>query len=113
MDALPRVTDRLVGILSGRPADAPTRYTRFLIVQVVGVSIILLFLMGGFTQFLYFATSMGFVAGPAIVYYNYRAITSSDVAPEYRPGSRLIIWNWISVVVQTGFAIAFLWTSLG
>ncbi len=112
MDALPRVTDRLVGILSGRPADAPSRYTLFLIVQVVGVSIVLLFLMGGFTNFLYFATSTGFIAGPAIVYYNYRAITSSDVAPEYRPSKALVIWNWISVVVQIGFAIAFVWTKL-
>ncbi|MCH8070473.1 MAG: divalent metal cation transporter [Proteobacteria bacterium] len=111
MDALPRVTDRLAGILTGRPADAPNRYTRFLIVQVVGVSIILLFLMGGFRQFLYFATSTGFIAGPAVVYYNYRAVTSSDVSAEYRPSSRLVIWNWISVVVQIGFAIAFLWIS--
>ena len=97
--------------MTGRPADAPNRYTRFLIVQVVGVSIILLFLMGGFRQFLYFATSTGFIAGPAVVYYNYRAVTSSDVSAEYRPGSRLVIWNWISVVVQIGFAIAFLWIS--
>jgi Mn2+/Fe2+ NRAMP family transporter len=82
MDALPRVTDRLVGILAGRPADAPSRFTVFLVVQVIGVSIMLLFLMGNFTSFLYFATSMGFIAGPAIAYYNYRAITSSDVSEE-------------------------------
>jgi Mn2+/Fe2+ NRAMP family transporter len=97
MDALPRVTDRLVGILAGRPADAP----------------MLLFLMGNFTSFLYFATSMGFIAGPAIAYYNYRAITSSDVSEEYRPSSLLINWNWISVLVLSAFAIAFLWMSLG
>jgi len=110
MDALPRVTDRLFGILTGRPADAPARFVRFLVVQVVGVSIILLFLMSNFTNFVKFATSMGFVAGPAIAYYNYRAITSSDVAIEFRPGKGLVIWNWISVVVLTAFAAAFLWT---
>jgi Mn2+/Fe2+ NRAMP family transporter len=91
MDALPRVTDRLVGILAGRPADAPSRFTVFLV----------------------FATSMGFIAGPAIAYYNYRAITSSDVSEEYRPSSLLINWNWISVLVLSAFAIAFLWMSLG
>lgn len=112
MDALPRVTDRLLGILTGRPADAPSRFKPLLLVQVVGVSIMLLFLMRNFTGFIYFATSMGFIAGPAITYYNYRAITSSDVAVEFRPTKGLVIWNWISVIVLTVFAVAFLWTSL-
>jgi hypothetical protein len=112
MDALPRVTDRLVGVLSGRPADAPSRFRLFLGVQVVGVSFMLLFLMGSFTSFIYFATSMGFVAGPAIAYYNYRAITSGDVAAEYRPSSVLLTWNWVSVIVLAAFAIAFLWINI-
>ena len=111
MDALPRVTDRLAGILTGRPADAPSRFKLFLAVQVVGVSFMLLVLMSNFTTFIYFATSMGFVAGPAIAYYNYRAITSSDVAPEFRPSAVLATWNWISVFVLTAFAAAFLWVS--
>ena len=72
----------------------------------------LLFLMGGFTSFIYFATSMGFVTGPAIAYYNYRAITSSDVPVEYRPTTVLLAWNWISVIVLTVFAVAFLWMSV-
>ena len=80
---------------------------------VVGVIIMLLFLMKNFTSFIYFATSLGFVSGPAIAYYNYRAVTSSDVAIEYRPSKTLVVWNWISVVVLTVFAVAFLWTSLG
>lgn len=112
MDALPRVSDRLVGILAGRPADAPSRFKLFLAIQVVGVSIMLLFLMSNFTSFIYFATSMGFVAGPAIAYYNYRAVTSSDVAIEFRPGKALVLWNWISVFVLGVFAIAFLWISI-
>jgi hypothetical protein len=112
MDALPRVTDRLLGVITGRPADAPRRFKQFLAVQVVGVAFMLLFLMSNFRTFIYFATSMGFVAGPAIAYYNYRAITSNDVAAEYRPSSVLLVWNWISIIVLTMFAIAFLWTSL-
>ncbi|NOX70311.1 MAG: divalent metal cation transporter [Gammaproteobacteria bacterium] len=112
MDVMPRLTDRLLGILTGRADDAPSRYSKFLIVQVVGVSIILLFLMKGFTGFLYFATSMGFVAAPAIAYYNYLAITSDDVPQEFRPGRHIIIWNWISVFVMAAFALAFLYISL-
>jgi len=112
MDVMPRLIDRLLGVLTGRPADAPSRYSKFLIAQVVGVSLILLFLMKGFTAFLYFATSMGFIAAPAIAYYNYVAVTSADVAAEFRPGRRPIIWNWISVFVMVLFALAFLYLSL-
>ncbi len=85
---------------------------KFLLGQVVGVSIILLFLMKGFTAFLYFATSVGFIAAPAVAYYNYVAMTSDDVPAEFRPGRRLMIWNWISVVVMTLFALAFIYISL-
>jgi Mn2+/Fe2+ NRAMP family transporter len=111
MDVMPRLSDRLIGILLGRPDDAPSRFNVFLAVQVVGVSIILLFLMQGFTTFIYFATSMGFVAAPAIAYYNYVAMTSDDVPAEYQPGRRLIIWNWISVMVMGVFALGFLYMS--
>ena len=112
MDGVPRVTDRLLGILGGRPADAPSRFKLFLAVQVVGVSVMLLFLMSNFRSFIFFATSMGLVAGPAIAYYNYRAITSSEVPVEFRPSKALITWNWIGIFIFTTFAGGFLWTSL-
>jgi Mn2+/Fe2+ NRAMP family transporter len=113
MDGVPRVTDRLFGIIEGRPADAPSRYKLFLAAQVVGVSIMLLFLMSNFRTFIFFATSMGLIAGPAIAYYNYRAITSSDVPAEFRPGKALVTWNWIGIFILTSFAVAFLWNSIG
>jgi Mn2+/Fe2+ NRAMP family transporter len=112
MDAMPRLTDRLLGTLTGRADDAPPRYTKFLIVQVVGVSVILLFLMKGFTAFLYFATSMGFIAAPAIAYYNYVAMMSDEVPAELKPGRVITTWNWISVFFMGVFALAFLYTSI-
>jgi hypothetical protein len=84
----------------------------FLAVQVVGVSIMLLFLMGNFRSFIFFATSMGLIAGPAIAYYNYRAISGSDIAAEYRPGRALVAWNWVGIVILAAFAVAFLWNSI-
>ena len=112
MDAMPRLTDRLLSTLTGRADDAPPRYTKFLIVQVVGVSIILLFLMKGFTTFLYFATSMGFIAAPAIAYYNYVAMMSDEVPAALKPGRAITAWNWVSVIVMGAFALAFLYTSI-
>lgn len=107
MDAVPRVVDRLFYLAAGQSDDSPDRYTRFLAVQVVGVALILLFLLGGFGAFIDFATSMGFLAAPAIAYYNYRAVTGPDIAPEFRPNSTFVAWSWISVVSLAGFAISY------
>jgi Mn2+/Fe2+ NRAMP family transporter len=107
LDALPRVSDQLVGLCTSRAPDAPSRYTAFLALQVLGVTLLLLFLMRGFTSYIDFATGAGFVAAPALAYYNYRALQSGDVAAEYRPSRVLVIWNWISVAVLAVFAIAF------
>lgn len=107
MDAPPRVVDRLCSLVTNRPDDAEKRYTLFLAVQVIGVTAILLFLLGGFVAFIDFATSMGFLAAPAIAYYNYRAITSPEIPEEYRPDAKLIAWSWISVVSLTAFALSY------
>jgi Mn2+/Fe2+ NRAMP family transporter len=107
LDAVPRVSDRLIGLAAHRPAEAGDRYTLFLAIQVVGVSAILLFMLRGFGTFIDFATSMGFLAAPAIAYYNYRAITSAEIPAEYRPNSRLVVWSWISIVSLAAFAISY------
>ena len=112
MDVMPRLTDRLAGIITGRPREAPSRYTQFSIVQVIGVSVILLFFMKSFTAFLYFATSVGLIAAPAIGYYNYIAVTSDEVSSTYIPKRGIILWNWLGVIVMTAFAIAFLYTRI-
>lgn len=110
MDALPRVMNRLTLVISGREDTEKNYYTPFLILQVAGVAVIVLFLMGSFGAFLVFATSMGFVAAPAIAYYNYRAVTSADVPEALRPGARLVLWNWLGVLFMAIFAIGFFYT---
>ncbi|MDH5215269.1 MAG: divalent metal cation transporter [Gammaproteobacteria bacterium] len=108
LDALPRVSDQLVGVFTSREPDAPSRYTLFLAAQVIGVSVLLLFLMRGFTAYIDFATSAAFIAAPALAYYNYRTMLAENVAAEYRPGRALVIWNWISIVALAIFALGFL-----
>jgi len=107
LDALPRVSDQLVGLFTTRAADAPSRYTAFLVIQVVGVFLLLMFLLRGFTTYIDFATGAGFVAAPALAYYNYRAVTSGAVAGVYRPTRALIAWSWTSVVVLAVCALSF------
>jgi Mn2+/Fe2+ NRAMP family transporter len=107
MDAVPRVVDRLLSYANKKPDETRDRYTMFLAVQVIGVTAIILFLMGGFVAFLDFATSMGFLAAPAIAYYNYRAVTGPDIAAEFRPDATMVAWSWISVVSLAVFAISY------
>lgn len=107
MDAGPRVVDRLLSFASKKPDETPDRYTGFLAFQITGATVIILFLMGSFVTFLDFATSMGFLAAPAIAYYNYRAVTSPEIAAEFRPSAKMIAFSWVSVVSLAGFAISY------
>ena len=112
MDAMPRVTDRLVSIITKRPADAPPRFAMFSLIQVVGVSFMLWQLVGSFSSFVFFATSMGFIASPAIAYYNYRAITSDAIPAEFKPSAGMVFWSWAGIFFLSAFAIAFLYTEI-
>lgn len=112
MDAMPRVMSRLTAAIGGNAEPAKGRYTQFLILQVVGVSAIALFLLGSFSTFIVLATSMGFIAAPAIAYYNAKAVTSSAVPVDDRPQRGMLVWNGVAVVVMAAFALAFLYTLL-
>lgn len=112
MDAMPRVMDRLAAVITQRPETGKGRYREFLVLQVVGVTTIVMFLTKSFATFIVFATSMGFIAAPAIAYYNYVAITSNDMPAELRPGRKVIVWNWISVATLSLFAAGFIYTSI-
>ncbi|MGD2167052.1 MAG: divalent metal cation transporter [Gammaproteobacteria bacterium] len=112
MDVMPRVTSRLFGILAHQSDDVPPRYATFLVIQVIGCSAILMFLLASFNSFVMFATSVGFIAAPAVAYYNYVAITSDAVPPERRPGKFIVAWNWIAIAAMIIFAIGFLYTNV-
>jgi len=107
MDALPRVTARLVDCMTGRIEQAVTNYTTLLMVQVIGVTLIMLLLLHSFGTFIDFATSAGFITAPALAFYNYRAVTSAAVAPHYKPTNSLLIWHWTGFAAMCAFAIAF------
>lgn len=112
MDVLPRVWDRLTDILAGRPVGSPSRYTKFLAIQVAGVTLILLFLMSNFNTFLMLTTSLGFIVAPAVVYYNYKAVTSDEVSAEFRPSKALVALNWVAFVAMSGFALGFFYLTI-
>lgn len=107
MDAVPRVTSRLVDCMRGHEDSPQTRYAAVLTIQVTGVILILLMLLGSFNAFIDFATSAGFITAPALAYYNYRALTKAGETTGYRPTALLVAWHWTGFVVLAGFALAF------
>jgi len=114
MDVMPRLTDRLSGLMMGRPKDSPDRYKLFSAIQVLGIIIILLFFVeaDSFLPFIFFATSVGLIAAPTIGYYNYLAITSDKIPAKYRPKTSMVIWNWACIFIMTVFAIGFVYTRI-
>jgi hypothetical protein len=108
MDALPRVTSRLVDCLRGHADDPRTRYGAMLAVQVVGVTLIMLMLLGSFNTFIDFATSAGFITAPALAYYNYRALMQASEETGYKPSRALVAWHWAGFAALAAFAVAFL-----
>lgn len=107
MDALPRVTARMVDHVTGREEHEPSRYSLFLMIQAAGVVLIMSFFMGSFASFVAFATSAGFITAPALAYYNYSAVRSAEVAASYKPPRSLLVWHWIGFAALAVFAIAF------
>jgi len=108
MDVVPRVTARLIDCMTGRTETASTKYSALLAVQVIGITLIMLLLLQSFAAFIDFATSTAFVTAPALAYYNYRAVTSPDVASHYKPASFLIVWHWTGITALSVFAVAFI-----
>lgn len=108
MDAVPRVTARMVDHVTGRSEHEPSRYSLFLAIQLIGVILIMLFFMGSFGSFVAFATSAGFITAPALAYYNYKAVVSAQVAGSYSPSKSLLAWHWIGFAALGLFAIAFI-----
>jgi Mn2+/Fe2+ NRAMP family transporter len=108
MDALPRVTSRLVDCLRGHADEPRTRYGAMLAVQVAGVTLIMLMLLGSFNTFIDFATSAGFITAPALAYYNYRALQRVADTTGYQPTRLLVAWHWAGFAALAAFAAAFL-----
>ena len=107
MDVLPRVSARLADHVAGRAEGKTYRYSTFLVIQFLGITLILLFMMRNFGTFIDFATSAGFISAPALAYFNYRAVTSPDVAASYRPTIALRVWHWVGFAAMALFAVAF------
>jgi Mn2+/Fe2+ NRAMP family transporter len=107
MDAVPRILDRLWHELRGDDDSARNYYRHFLALQVVGGSLVLIFLLDDFATFIDISASLSFLIAPAIAWYNYRAISSPEIGDAFTTSPALVAWNRVSIAMFVLFAIAF------
>jgi len=55
------------------------------------------------------ATTLSFLTAPILSILNHRAILSDEVPVDFRPQARMVTFSLISIAIQSGFALWYLW----
>ncbi len=112
IDGYPRALDRcLRNILDkdASPTDASVGRSYWLAIAFLAVTTLAVVgvFLGSLTSMVDFATIFTFITAPVLGYLNLRAVTSSDVAPEHRPGKGLLGLAYVGLVLLGGTAIIY------
>ena len=88
LDACPRVSGAILQqLMPSMKVNNNSLYLVFLIAQVIGSTLILVFFMKSFKTFIDFATSVAFISAPVLAWFNHRAIHSKEIDPDLQPGN--------------------------
>ena len=99
-DGYPRVIRALIEVsgVADEEDKAPNlhrgRYVSGLLMVTIGALIIIHYFGESFTRLIDFATTVSFLAAPALAWLNIRVITSEHVPAEHRPGPKLMMLAW-------------------
>jgi Mn2+/Fe2+ NRAMP family transporter len=116
MDGFPRAIERSLMRLkdeSTASAELPSAgklYWYSLIVLGAVTVLVLALFIGNLTTLVDFATIVSFLTAPILGYLNLKAITSSEVAPEHRPGRGMLVLSWVGLALLVGFGGVYLVT---
>ena len=110
-DAFPRVLRRASEIVlpvrfEGR--ENKHLYWIWMAIILGGGLIIIGMFMKGMTVLVDIATTLSFLTAPILAFINYKAVTGPWMPEGTKPGPKLAILNWLSMLFLTGFAIFFL-----
>jgi len=110
-DAFPRVLKRSTEIIfpdrfEGK--DDKSLYWIWMAIVLGGGLVIIGLFMSGMTLLVDLATTLAFLTAPILAYINYRAVTGPWMPDEARPGSKLLLLNWVSMTFLVSFATFFL-----
>ena len=126
IDAFPRVLAALVvqwrlafapqsaPLAAGIPLEGDRRVYRISFAVLCGGALaILLWGMSSFTALVDLATTLSFLTAPVLAYFNHRAVHAPEVPHDQQPGASMTAFSWISIFLQTAFALYFLWFKFG
>jgi len=111
-DGFPRAFARTVRNLRAQSEedlaeDSDRVYWLSMVGQSAIALLVLLFFAGNLTTMIDFATTVAFMTAPVLGYLNLKAVTSSAVAPEHRPGSAMRILSWVGLILLGGTGVAY------
>jgi Mn2+/Fe2+ NRAMP family transporter len=113
LDACPRVAGTVLQqLVPSLKIDESKLYIIFLITQIIGASLILIFFMTSFRTFIDFATSVAFISAPVLCWFNHRAIFSNEIEPDLQPGKFLHTWSLLSIFIMLSVALYYIFIKL-
>lgn len=110
-DAFPRVLSRSTEIVLPSLAarvNGNGLYWMTMGFIMTGSLIIIGLFMHGMTLLVDIATTLSFLTTPVLAYINFRAVTGDWMPDGTKPGPKLLLVNWISLIFLAGFAVFFL-----
>lgn len=111
LDAYPRVlrpaTEMIFPKLKSNKSVNRINYF-WLVLLIAGAFIIIRYFASSMRYLVDFATTLSFLTAPVLGFLNYKAVTSSDVAPENQPKKWLRILSWTGLIVLTAFSLYYI-----
>ena len=113
LDASPRVAGHLLGyFFEGDMHRSHRSYAGFMVLEVIGASLILFWFLTSFKTFIDFATSMAFIMSPIVAWFNHRAVFSDEMPESERPGPIMYTWSLVGIFAMLTVAVYFLFTKM-
>lgn len=110
-DAFPRVLARSTELVfpeKFQGKDNKQLYWIWMAIVLGGGLIIIGLFLKGMTILVDLATTISFMTAPILAYINYRAVTGDWMPEGTQPGPKLRLFNLISMIFLTGFALFFI-----
>ena len=70
--------------------------------------LVMVVFIGNLTTMVDFATIISFLTAPALGYLNLRAVMSSEMPAEHRPGKAMVTYSWVGLLLLGGTGVIYL-----
>lgn len=112
-DALPRAAEGVLCVATKQPRPIKRTWLYWVCALVIssGALAIIHSAKEWLLPLVNLATTLSFMGTPALAWFNHRAMTSSAVPPEFRPGRAMRALSLGGVILWTAFALLYAWVT--